>query len=305
MECFDAAGIDLDPNHTQPFTNAERARQAGILIAESEAQPGDLVYFHSTYDTPGASHVGIVADPVACVMYDDHDRGDGTGPGETSYLSGYWRDHLLDFRRVERPFESAPQPALFWTADEVAQAAGVSGANGKNVETYWPFIAQAMTAWGIATPLVGIGIIGTIAKESSSFAPVHEAFWLSDAARWAYYQDTRQHAAYGGGPNYHGRGFVQLTHQSNYQAAQDAINEHMGWDLDLVGNPDLALDGEVAAHIICWFFVAKGLVPLCEQQNWAEVRRRVWGAYGDADGVGKLQRAANVLVPLAQARGFA
>jgi len=164
-----------------------------------------------------------------------------------------------------------------------------------------------MKAWDIASPLVGVGIIGTIAQESGSFAPVREAWWLSDAARWAYYNNVGtgpgQHAAYGGGPEYHGRCFVQLTHRSNYQAAQAAINSRMGWHLDLVGDPDKALDATVAAHIICWFFVDKGIVPFCEAQNWAEVRRRVYGAH-DAAGLGKLQFAAGRLIPLAQQRGF-
>ena len=161
-----------------------------------------------------------------------------------------------------------------------------------------------MQAWDIASPLVGVGIIGTIAQESGSFAPVREAWWLSEQARLAYYNDTSQHAAYGGGPEYHGRCFVQLTHRSNYQAAQDAINARMGWNLDLVGNPDKALDPTVAAHIICWYFASKGIVPFCEAQNWAEVRRRVWGGSGDTVGLGKLQFAAGRLIPLAQQRGF-
>jgi len=198
-----------------------------------------------------------------------------------------------------------PSPVRdYWTVDEVAQAAQVTGANGPNVEANWPLIADAMAAWEIASTLVGVGIIGTIAQESGSFAPVREAWWLSEAQRNAYYADTRQHAPYSGGPQYHGRCFVQLTHVGNYQAAQDAINERMGWGLDLVGDPDQALDPNVAAHIICWYFALKGLVPFCEAQAWPEVRRRVWGGTGDTVGIGKLQFAAARLIPLAQARGF-
>lgn len=152
-----------------------------------------------------------------------------------------------------------------------------------------------MQAWNIATPAVTVGIVGTIAKESGSFAPVREAYWLNETARWAYYNDTTKHAPYGGGPLYHGRGFVQLTHLGNYQAARDGIRVSVGFELDLVRDPDLALDPVFASHIICWFFVTKGLIPLCETQNWKEVRRRVWGAYGDTDGVAKLEFAARKL----------
>src|SRR5699024_590985 len=33
--------------------------QQATKISEAEAKPGDLVFFEGTYDTPGASHVGI------------------------------------------------------------------------------------------------------------------------------------------------------------------------------------------------------------------------------------------------------
>jgi len=191
----------------------------------------------------------------------------------------------------------------WWTTTEVAAAAQ---APAPNVEANWPKILSAMGVWGIAQPLVGVGIVGTIAQESGSFLPVEEAWWLSPAARNRYYNDTTQHAAYGGGGAYHGRGFIQLTHVGNYRDAQDAINARAGLGLDLVGNPDLALDADVAAHILCWFFDAKGIVPFCESQAWSETRRRIWGAY-DLDGthgLGKLQYAAQVLIPIAQQRGF-
>ena len=29
------------------------------IIPADDAQPGDLIFFQGTYDTPGASHVGI------------------------------------------------------------------------------------------------------------------------------------------------------------------------------------------------------------------------------------------------------
>lgn len=120
MECFDAAGIDIDPEHDQPFTNAERARQAVTPIAESEAQPGDLVFFAGTYETPGASHIGIVIDPARHIMGDDHDRGNGTGPGETSWDEPYWRQHLMSFGRVKRPFDKGLRPIINTEGEDIS-----------------------------------------------------------------------------------------------------------------------------------------------------------------------------------------
>lgn len=41
-------------------TTANGLWQKAAKISEQEAKPGDLVFFEGTYDTPGASHVGIV-----------------------------------------------------------------------------------------------------------------------------------------------------------------------------------------------------------------------------------------------------
>ncbi len=40
-------------------TTAEGLRQMLRIIPASEAKPGDIIFFQGTYDTPGASHVGI------------------------------------------------------------------------------------------------------------------------------------------------------------------------------------------------------------------------------------------------------
>lgn len=105
MECLDSATPplgDLGTGLHQGYINAERARAACSLVQPGAEQPGDLVFFHTTYPTPGASHVGIVLDPARRLMADDHDRGNGTGPGETDYSAPYWRAHFLGFARVPR-----------------------------------------------------------------------------------------------------------------------------------------------------------------------------------------------------------
>lgn len=48
----------------------------------------------------------------------------------------------------------------------------------------------------------------------------------------------------GDGVRFHGRGFVQLTGRRNYQDMKDRLG------VDLVGNPELALDTKVATEVI-------------------------------------------------------
>lgn len=154
----------------------------------------------------------------------------------------------------------------------------------------WPIVYTTMQKYGIGSDLSLIGAIGTIAKETAStFKPVREAYYLaSDAARWAWYNDTTKHAAYDGGANYHGRGYIQTTHLYNYQKVQDKTG------LPCVDNPDLLLQPEPAAHALCIYWIDRGIAAMCEQRGWTGVRRAVYGGT-DPDGVARIQRVETVL----------
>lgn len=78
-------------------------------------------------------------------------------------------------------------------------------------------------------------VLATVEHETAgTFQPVREAFWKTEAWRKA---NLRYYPFYG-------RGYVQLTWEGNY--------EHYGRKLgvDLVGNPDLALEPENAMFIL-------------------------------------------------------
>ena len=97
---FDRIGIDVDPAHALVYTSAQRIREASEPIDAEDVEPGDLVFFERTYDTPGASHLGIVTEPG--MMLDDHGRSTIYGPGFTDYRLPYWASRLLGFGRVHR-----------------------------------------------------------------------------------------------------------------------------------------------------------------------------------------------------------
>lgn len=89
---------------------------------------------------------------------------------------------------------------------------------------------------------------------------------------------------YGRAPNgqdYGGRGLIQTTWASNYQAVQDYLAAHFGLVVDLVGNPDLLLnDPTLAAHAVCIYWVTHAggiLVEKCKVHDWGEVIHYVWG----------------------------
>lgn len=91
----------------------------------------------------------------------------------------------------------------------------------------------------------------------------------------------------GDGWKYRGRGIIQLTGKSNYQAAQDALG------INCVGNPDMVSGIECAGRVAVWFWVKNkcGDAPTFE----AQTKIINGGAHGIADRMARLNRAMDCL----------
>lgn len=176
-------------------------------------------------------------------------------------------------------------PWAWWTAEEIAAVAGCPVAA---VREHWPIIADSLDRRGLYERDVARGVIGTVAIESAStFQPVIEAFWLPDSWRKA---NLRYYPFYG-------RGYLQITWEDNYRAAGEALG------VDLVGHPDRALELQIAADVLAWFWATKGvrskdgtrwysLPDLCREGDWRWVRRVVQGG---EDGLDRLLQIVNDL----------
>ena len=67
----------------------------GCTARVSDPKPGDLIFFQGTYDTAGASHVGIVVDPEKKIMIHC-----GKPIQYASYDTNYWRQHFMSYGRL-------------------------------------------------------------------------------------------------------------------------------------------------------------------------------------------------------------
>lgn len=72
---------------------AEGLRSLCTPIAPDAARPGDLIFFQNTYNTPGASHVGIYVGNGMMIHC-------GNPISYTSINTGYWQSHFLQFGRI-------------------------------------------------------------------------------------------------------------------------------------------------------------------------------------------------------------
>ena len=71
-------------------------KNATARVSAGNVKPGDLIFFQGTYDTTGASHVGIVVDPVNKIMIHC-----GNPIQYASYDSNYWRQHFYCYGRIQ------------------------------------------------------------------------------------------------------------------------------------------------------------------------------------------------------------
>jgi hypothetical protein len=156
-----------------------------------------------------------------------------------------------------------------WTAEAIAAACGIPG-RVESVRKNWPLIAKVLTTWGQGSRNSLAAAAATVAIETAStFEPVEEAFWTSDAWRRAnlrYYP-------------YYGRGFIQLTWKDNYLT----YGREIGMGDDLANHPELALDPHVAAVIFAAYWAGRDIQEPADRGDWREVRKRVQGADAGLD----------------------
>ena len=94
---FDCSGFVSYVLTNSGLVNTGRLGAQGLynvctLVSSSDAQPGDLVFFVGTYDTPGVSHVGIyVGDGVMLHCGDPIQY--------SSINTSYWQSHFYAFGR--------------------------------------------------------------------------------------------------------------------------------------------------------------------------------------------------------------
>jgi predicted chitinase len=116
-------------------------------------------------------------------------------------------------------------------------------------------------------------------ETASTFRPVREAFWLSEEWRSVnlYYYP------------YYGRGYIQLTHDYNYQA----IGNRLG--ISLLATPELALEPGIAARVFADYWKTR-VAGYAEQQDWLATRKAVVGWVTNPPGYDRLRQIATSLM---------
>jgi predicted chitinase len=168
-----------------------------------------------------------------------------------------------------------------YTLDQIVKA---THSPLKNVTSNWPLVFAALQEFNIGKPLTEIAAIATIATETGSFLPLYEK--KADPKKQPDLYEIQQ-KYYSSG--YYGRGFIQLTWLDNYKIYGDALK------VDLVKNPNLALDPAIAARILAYFFKKNKVPDAAALGNWQKVRTLV---NGGLTGYDNFKGIVDYLLPL-------
>lgn len=151
--------------------------------------------------------------------------------------------------------------------------ADVLGCPRSNVAKYWPKVRACLESLGMSSDDVLIAALATIRVECPPFKPIHE-YGGTDYLNAHY--DTRTDLGNtpekdGDGAKYAGRGFIQITGKSNYEHYGKALG------IDLVSDPDRALEADTAAAIFAAYFHEHRIGSFASRGDWVKVRRLVNG----------------------------
>ena len=142
------------------------------------------------------------------------------------------------------------------------------------------FLAAAMKEFQVSDPRLAAAIIATIAIEAPNFDAYEEPAAPFNTTKDAFDRYEGRLALGntepGDGARFRGRGYLGLTGRANYRSASATL----GLGTRLIDSPDDAKSPEVAARVICGYFIERlpRMRDALERNDLSVVRKLVVGA---------------------------
>lgn len=149
-------------------------------------------------------------------------------------------------------------------------------------------LQEAMTEYGIDTPVRRAAFLAQVAHESGQLRYVRE---LASGEAYEGRADLGNTLP-GDGIRFKGRGLIQITGRANYRACSLAL---FG-DLRLLTQPELLEAPSPACRSAAWFWASRGLNALADAGDFRAITRRINGGInGYAERLAAFERAQAVL----------
>lgn len=148
----------------------------------------------------------------------------------------------------------------------------------------------AMDEFEINTGTRQAAFIAQIAHESAGFIHTRELWGPTPVQERYEGRADLGNTEPGDGSRYRGRGLIQITGRANYATCGNAL------DADLVGQPELLEQPELACRSAAWFWNIKDLNRLADAGDFERITKRINGGLnGQADRLAIWARAQDVL----------
>lgn len=196
------------------------------------------------------------------------------GPNTTAAVRAFQQDRGLEVDGIAGPQTLAALGITFDGGSAAGNGSGQSvtadvtpeivsrmfpGTPVSNIQANLPFVLKALEADALGDKDMVLMALGTIRAETSRFEPISEGvnkFNTTHGGQPFDRYDNRTDLGNRGrpdGPNFRGRGFVQLTGRANYTK----FSAELGLGDRLVTKPELANDPEIAAKLLSRFLKDK------------------------------------------------
>lgn len=165
---------------------------------------------------------------------------------------------------------------------------------GQFAGVFVPVLNTAMVRYQIIGPQRTAAFIAQIGHESGQLRYVRELggnHYLSkyDTGSLAQRLGNTPEAD-GDGQKYRGRGLIQITGRTNYQACGEALG------IDLLNHPELLEQPQYACLSAAWYWTTNGLNTLADAGHFDTITRRINGGQnGAAERKALYARALKVL----------
>jgi predicted chitinase len=144
---------------------------------------------------------------------------------------------------------------------------------------YLPYLNAAMHEGQINTPKRQAAFLAQLAHESTQFTQLLEQPSQTSGQNFEKYEFKKNigNTQLGDGPNFKGRGFIQLTGRDNYHRSGKALG------LPLEEHPSLASEPKIAARTAVWYWNSRHLNSLADAGKIDEITKRINSASSHKD----------------------
>lgn len=153
--------------------------------------------------------------------------------------------------------------------------AKATGCNENNIKNNWPKIEECLKEEGILDLNTCYAVASTIAVEcGKSFNPIKEFGGKDENNYFTKMYEGRKdlgNIEKGDGPKFKGRGYCMITGRYWYTFYSKLLK------IDLINNPDLALDPTISAKILAHYFKQHKINEAANAKDWVKVRKLVNG----------------------------